>query len=1077
VSAGVTYYWQVRAVNDGGVREANDGSWWRFSTLAYPEPFDKLSPANGAIGQPRTLTLSWQASDGATNYRYCLDTTNNNGCSTTWISVGTALSASVSGLQSSATYYWQVEAENAQGGRQANGGWWQFTTDGPPAVFSKVLPANGATVLPESVTLTWQAAVGATSYRYCIDTTHNGRCDTVWIFAGTNQSASISGLAPTTSYSWQVEAENGDGITPANGGSWWGFTTDGPPAGFSKLLPANGAQLQPQSLSLTWRALAGATDYRYCVDTTNNNSCDTSWISVGTALHASVSGLALSTTYYWQVEAQNGAPTQANNGLWWEFSMGTETYPFSKGLPMNGATAQHSSLTLAWEVSSAPARYRICVDTSNNDHCDTAWTDVGAALSAALSGLAPSTSYYWQVEAQTALGRTPANGGLWWVFTTEGPSIDFTKLLPANGAITQSLNPTLTWQASSGADSYRYCLDTTNNNSCDTSWNFVGTALSAPISGLVESTTYFWQVEAENGAATQANGGTWWAFTTGRRPSAFSKIHPTNGATVATLSPILSWQQSIEATAFRYCVDTINNNSCDTAWTSAATALSTSITGLAPSTTYFWQVEADNVNGTTRANAGTWWAFTTGEPPAAFSKVHPAHGATSQPRNLSLSWQASGGADSYRYCVDKTNNSGCDTSWTSVGTSSIVALTGLDASTTYYWQVEAVNAVGATPANAGAWWAFTTATPVPSSVDDAYVAQFNTPLAIAAPGVLANDDSHGGGALTAALVSNVSNGTLNLAATGGFTYTPTTGFSGTDTFSYRAANSAGPGNTATVTLTVTQTTAVQPPIALYASSIVGNLVTLRWTRASSGPAPTGYVLEGGLNPGDVLASLPTGSAYPIFTFVAPTGAFYLRLHALNGTERSGASNEIRLFVNVAQPPSAPTHLLGMVNGSSLHLTWRNSYAGGTPSAMILDVTGPVVGSLPLPPGESFSFSGVPAGTYTLRLRAANGAGTSAASDGITLTFPSACPGPPLTPANFLAYTVGNTIHAIWDPADSGPAPTSFVVTSSGSFSGSFPTTSRSVRAMVPAGSYALSVSAVNACGASAPTPAQIVGIP
>ena len=78
--------------------------------------------------------------------------------------------------------------------------------------------------------------------------------------------------------------------------------------------------------------------------------------------------------------------------------------------------------------------------------------------------------------------------------------------------------------------------------------------------------------------------------------------------------------------------------------------------------------------------------------------------------------------------------------------------------------------------------------PPPTTVDDAHSTPLNTPLHVAAPGVLANDNSNGGGAMTASLVSNVSSGVLTLAANGGFAYTPNAGFAGTDTFTYRAGD-------------------------------------------------------------------------------------------------------------------------------------------------------------------------------------------------------------------------------------------------------------------------------------------------
>jgi hypothetical protein len=182
-------------------------------------------------------------------------------------------------------------------------------------------------------------------------------------------------------------------------------------------------------------------------------------------------------------------------------------------------------------------------------------------------------------------------------------------------------------------------------------------------------------------------------------------------------------------------------------------------------------------------------------------------------------------------------------------------------------------------------------------------------------------------------------------------------------------------------------------------------------------------------------------------------------------------------VNVPLAPSAPSNLLGLVNGSSLTLAWRNTFGGGAPSAHILDVSGAINISLPLGPGNSFSFSGVPAGTYTLSLRARNAGGASASSNPITLTFPGPCSGAPGTPENFLAYKVGNVVFVVWDPAATGPAPTGFVLNVTGSFVGPIPTTGRALSSPVAPGTYNVSVVATNLCGSSAPTAVQSVTVP
>ena len=74
----------------------------------------------------------------------------------------------------------------------------------------------------------------------------------------------------------------------------------------------------------------------------------------------------------------------------------------------------------------------------------------------------------------------------------------------------------------------------------------------------------------------------------------------------------------------------------------------------------------------------------------------------------------------------------------------------------------------------------------PVAVADSYSTPQNTALVQAAPGVLANDTDANGDPLTAVLDTNVAHGTLALSANGGFTYTPTTGYSGPDSFTYHA---------------------------------------------------------------------------------------------------------------------------------------------------------------------------------------------------------------------------------------------------------------------------------------------------
>ena len=292
--------------------------WWE--SLA-PGGFNKTGPSNKSVILSNAVTLTWNSSAGAAAYWVCYDTTNDNACSN-WVNNGSSTSKSLSGLAKSTTYYWHVRADNSNGSTYANGSstaYWSFKTGTTPAAFNKSAPANGATGQPSNPTLTWSASTGAKAYYYCYATTNP--C-TNWVSNGTSTKKVLSGLSPSTTYYWSVKAVNDFGTTYANVSSLaWSFRTGAKPGAFNKAAPLNHATNQSLSPKLSWGASSGATTYYYCFDTTNNNACST-WVSTGTALSKTLSGLVLNTSYYWQVKAVNSFGTSYANGsstLFWSF--------------------------------------------------------------------------------------------------------------------------------------------------------------------------------------------------------------------------------------------------------------------------------------------------------------------------------------------------------------------------------------------------------------------------------------------------------------------------------------------------------------------------------------------------------------------------------------------------------------------------------------------------------------------------------------------------------------------------------------------------------------------------------------
>jgi uncharacterized repeat protein (TIGR02543 family) len=215
---GTKYYWQVRAVNDGGTTLANDGGIWYFTTEA----------------QPRTVTFH---GNGATSGS--MDPQVANTPTNLTLNTFTRTGYSFNG--------WNTQPTGVGGTAYANGASYNFSADIdlyaqwtllPPAAFSKLTPANAATGVSTSPTLTWQASSSGMPsaqagspklapvliYEYCYDMTNDSAC-AGWTSVSESTSVRVTGLSKNTTYFWQVRAHNAAGDTYANNSTYWSFTT------------------------------------------------------------------------------------------------------------------------------------------------------------------------------------------------------------------------------------------------------------------------------------------------------------------------------------------------------------------------------------------------------------------------------------------------------------------------------------------------------------------------------------------------------------------------------------------------------------------------------------------------------------------------------------------------------------------------------------------------------------------------------------------------------------------------------------------------------------------------------------
>jgi len=251
-----------------------------------------------------------------------------------------------------------------------------------------------------------------------------------------------------------------------------------------------------------------------------------------------------------------------------------------------------------------------------------------------------------------------------------------TLTYPLSGATGVETNPTLRWDAPTGANYFKVIV------TAGSSSTYYTTASSLPLT-LSPSTTYYWQVaSSQNGGATYGPSTATWNFKTGNVGIA-TLTYPARYAVSIPTNPTLTWKGSSDANYYKIIV------------TSAATAYYYSptpqkVVSLSPLTNYWWQVQASSDSGATYGPLTPTWTFQTGSGP--FSRVpmvlYPANGATGVPMNPTLTWTAPSDANYYKL----TFTSGTTTYYYLSTASQTLSLT---AGTDYWWQVQASSDLGA----------------------------------------------------------------------------------------------------------------------------------------------------------------------------------------------------------------------------------------------------------------------------------------------------------------------------------------------------------------------------------------------
>lgn len=175
-------------------------------------------------------------------------------------------------------------------------------------------------------------------------------------------------------------------------------------------------------------------------------------------------------------------------------------------LPVDLATGVSTSPTLSWNASTGASTYRLQVSTSATFATIAIDRANLTTLSSALTGLAGSTTHYWRVSASNAGGSSAFSVPFRFTTAAAPPAAPATPTLvsPVNGAKLTTRTPTLLWNASARAVTYRVQISTSNSFRTVNFDNATLTATSVVTPLLATKTTYYWRVSASNSGGTSA---------------------------------------------------------------------------------------------------------------------------------------------------------------------------------------------------------------------------------------------------------------------------------------------------------------------------------------------------------------------------------------------------------------------------------------------------------------------------------------------------------------------------------------------------------------------------------------------
>jgi hypothetical protein len=657
----------------------------------YPGVPTLSSPANNATDVDTSATLAWTPQTNASNY--ILQVSESPAFATFFLRETLATTSADVHLLPNKTYYWRVSANHPfLVGCFSTASMFSTITTCPDAA-TLVAPAQNATGVALSPTLSWNAVPNATSYR--VEVSRVQTFATV-DFVDTNVvgTSVVAGPFPNcvTRY-WRVLSKGASGS--CNYSVVRNFTTLlAAPGAPSPVSPPDNASGQPTTLTLSWTGVDSCSKtYRLEVSDDSLFGSPLVFDNLATTSR-SVGPLSELTQYFWRVRAKNqGTDTGVYSAVRRFSTLLNPPAAPSILTPANGDTTVSPSATLRWLSSTHVDSYQVQVATDagfasvveDRNITDTTYQT---------ATLVNCNTYYWRVRGKNVSGPGPYASRNFRVARalTSAPTL----LLPADGTVNVEEITTLSWQAEPCAYQYRVEL-AKDSLFTQTVTDQIVSATSLQVGPLDGNTDHYWRVRGVNNLG-QGTPSAFFRFKTTAltTPPAPVLLSPANGSGSLPLPVTLCWDSAARATSYRLQVAVDSNFTTMTYNdTSSGANRCRTFDFLLNSTTYYWRVSATNSAGT--GGYSGVFRFTTLSPPAAPTLIAPANNAEDVTAAPVFVWSVPQNAVSYRMQVAR------DSLFTSIFSddSNLVNTswqTGpLQSHTRYFWRVRGKNSVGTGP--------------------------------------------------------------------------------------------------------------------------------------------------------------------------------------------------------------------------------------------------------------------------------------------------------------------------------------------------------------------------------------------